>query len=111
MHWYLVDYKWMAGKWWYAMLKEMPATLQVQDAEGNMKVLCWLPVEAAKCTLGVCIAPDGNMEDEAKFLEEVAKDWADNIQTGLFPRDLAWQSLTTTMLKKLEYSLPTTTSR
>ena len=40
---------------------------------------------------------------------EVAKDWADNIQTGHLPRDLAWQSLTTTMLKKLEYSLPATT--
>jgi hypothetical protein len=29
--------------------------------------------------LGVRIASDGNMVDEAKFLEEVAKDWADNI--------------------------------
>ena len=90
-------------------LRRLPATLQVQDAEGNMKVLCWLPVEVAECTLGVRIALDGNMEDEAKFLEEVAKDWADNIQTGHLPRDLSWQSLTTTVLKKLEYSLPATT--
>ena len=59
--------------------------------------------------LGVRIAPDGNMVDEANFLEEVTKDWADNIQTSHLPRDLAWQSLTTMVLKRLEYSLPATT--
>jgi hypothetical protein len=79
MHWYLVDYKWMAGKWHYAMVDETPATLCIQDANGNMKLLYHLSVEAAKCTLGVRIAPDGNMVDEANFLKEVSKDWADNI--------------------------------
>ena len=99
MHWYLVDYKWMAGKWHYAMVDETLATLCIQDADGNIKLLRHLSVEVAECTLGVRIAPDSNMVDEANFLKEVTKDWADNIPTGHLPRDLAWQSLTTMVLK------------
>jgi hypothetical protein len=47
-HWYLVDYKWKAGIWHYAMVNETQVTLSVQDVDGKMQLLCQLPVEAAK---------------------------------------------------------------
>ena len=104
--WYLVDFKWMAGKWCYATLEETPATLQVKDCNGQMQMLTRLPVDQAEWTLGVCVAPDGNMKNEFEYLQSVVKEWGERTRTGHLPKWLTWQSLSTTIMKKLEYPLP-----
>ena len=46
---------------------------------------------------------------EVERLQAAAARWADNIRTGHLPRELAWQSLQTTILKSLHYPLSATT--
>ena len=104
--WYLVDFKWMVGKWQYATLEETLATLQVKDCNGWMQMLTRLPVDQVEWTLGVCVAPDGNMKNEFEYLQSVAKEWGERTHTGHLPKQLTWQSLSITIMKKLEYPLP-----
>ena len=108
-HWYLIDFKWTNGHWRYALIDDSPASISVKDSEGNVKVLQRLSANEARRSLGVCLAPDGN--NNAEFLELVdkAKIWADSIRTGHLPRHLVWESMKTTVLKSIQYSLPTTT--
>ena len=60
-------------------------------------------------TLGVRLAPDGSNDVEEKYLTGIAKDWAERIRTGHIPRVLVWESLTTIILKSIQYPLPATT--
>ena len=108
-HWYLIDFVWKDGFWRYASLEETNCGLKVRDCDGNSKTIERLAVSEARRTLGVRLAPDGNNDEEAKFLRERAKDWADRVRTGHLPRRLVWESMNTTILKSLQYPLPATT--
>jgi hypothetical protein len=55
------------------------------------------------------LAPDGNMDLQYKWMVETATAWADKLRTGHLPRHLTWLAWRTTILKTLEYPLPTTT--
>ena len=77
-------------------MQERPASLQVKDCNGVVKVLQRLLVNEAKCTLGVRITPDSNNRAEIEFLMARVRDWADRIRTGHLPRHLVWESMTTT---------------
>ena len=108
-HWYLIDFRWKNGDWRYATPEETPAFLTVRNCKGERLPLERLASDNAQRTLGVRQAPDGNNEAQFQYMVEVAKVWADNIRTGHLPRRLTWQSLTTAILKTLEYPLTATT--
>ena len=108
-HWYLIDFTWHNGHWRYSTIEETPAELQVKDCDGTVCRLQRLSVKEAQQTLGVRIAPDGNNDAELLFLRERVDTWADCIRTGHLPRNLAWESMSTTILKSLQYPLPATT--
>lgn len=107
--WYLVDFKWKAGKWTYKSIAETPYTIQVRDAAGTLQTLRRLPLDQAERTLGVRIAPDGNNKAEAAYLRNCAQEWADKVRTGSLSDHLAWQALTCTIMAKLKYPLTATT--
>jgi hypothetical protein len=79
----------------------VPAQLCVRDCDGNVAALERLSVSDARRTLGVKLAPGGN--DQAQFhkLLDAANTWKEQIRTGHFPRKLAWESMTTTILRTL----------
>ena len=108
-HWYLIDFVWTDGYWRYASIDETPASILVRDADGNAKVLQRLTASEARRTLGVRLAPDGNNTSEFEELIEKAVLWADLIRSGHLPRHLVWESMNTTVLKSIQYSLPSTT--
>ena len=62
-----------------------------------------------KETLGMCLAPDGNMNDEMKRLTKKVKTWTSNIHTGRIPPIEAFSCISTTIMKSLEYSAVATT--
>jgi hypothetical protein len=64
----------MAGIWHYAMMEETPAILHIKDCNGQVQTLTRLPVDQAEWTLGVRMAPDGNMQNEFEYLHSVAKE-------------------------------------
>lgn len=108
-HWYLVDFVWTNGLWRYASIEETPASISVRDSDGNVKVLSRLSTSEAQRTLGVRLAPDGNNIAEFEELLEKARTWADAIRAGHLPRNLVWESMNTTVLQSIQYSLPSTT--
>jgi hypothetical protein len=65
-NWYLVNFKWTNGIWRYCYSSETPATLTVRDIKGNIEELTRLEPNEAKTTLGVDLAPDGNLQQQAK---------------------------------------------
>jgi hypothetical protein len=59
--------------------------------------------------LGICIAADGNNEDEVAHCIQVSKDWAKQVRTGHLPRDLVWWSWHHILMKKHGYVLKAST--
>jgi hypothetical protein len=88
---------------------EAPAQLSVRDCDGNVAALERLSVSEARRTLVVELAPDGNDQAHFQKLLDAAKTWKEQIRAGHLPRKLAWESMTTTILRTLHYPLPATT--
>jgi hypothetical protein len=108
-HWYLVDFAWKHGNPVYKTVEEIGASLQVRDPYGVVQPVKQLQPWQAERTLGVRLAPDGNMDTQFLWMLDKAKSWADQLRTGYLPRHLTWVAWRTTILKTLQYPLPTTT--
>jgi hypothetical protein len=107
--WYLIDFQWSNGEFKYASIEESPATISVVGENGVRQELERLSPKEARRTLGVYLAPDGNNEAQYQQLLQEAKKWADCVRTGHLPRRLAWQSMTTAIMKTLENPLAVST--
>jgi hypothetical protein len=104
--WYSIDFEWQKGNWQYA--EPTDQDLRVRGPSGELQTLEVVPVDEARRTLGVRLAPDGNDREQGKFMLEVTKKWADGIRINSLPRAYAWQSYSTTLWPKLRYGLPAT---
>jgi hypothetical protein len=67
-----------------------------------------LEVSAARETLGVFIAMDGNQDTQMQELLQKAHRWADLVKSGRLTRTETWFSLVHCMMKTLEYPLMAT---
>ena len=104
-HWYLIDFEWSNGAWEYTRTKASPVT--VLNPYGRRQMIDqYLPNHAEK-TLGILQAPNGQQHTQFKKCLQDAKDWADKIRTKRMPAALVWQSMTTGILKKLQWPLIT----
>ena len=56
-------------------------------------------------TLGVFIAPNGSHTYQLREMKNNPTSWVDKIQTGHLPAHEAWQCLSSTIIKNLEYPL------
>jgi hypothetical protein len=81
----------------------------MQNSNNQRIVLEQLEVWEGRRTLGVRLAPDGNNQEEYKYLKEQCDEWADRMRSGMLPKKYTWQAFTTTILAKLSYALPATT--
>jgi hypothetical protein len=108
-HWYLVDFAWKDGKPSYRTVQQTHATISVRDPQGDIRPLKQLEPWEAERTLGVRLAPDGNMESQFDWMLRTARLWTDKIRAGHLPRHLTGLAWRTTIQKTLEYPLPTTT--
>jgi hypothetical protein len=108
-HWYLVEFGWKDGLPFYQPVQKSPGSLSVKDAEGNPRLLRQLEPWEAVRTLGVRLAPDGNMTTQFEHMMAQASLWADSLRGGFLPRHLTWTAWRTTISKTLEYPLPVTT--
>jgi hypothetical protein len=108
-HWYLIEFGWKDGQPFYQPVAHTPGQLQVRNSDGILQSLRRLEPWEAERTLGVRLAPDGNMDAQMKYMENKASEWAERIRTGHLPRHLTWLAWKTTISKTLEYPLPVTT--
>eukprot|EP00978_Attheya_sp_CCMP212_P001588 scaffold3244_cov37-Attheya_sp.AAC.3 len=61
------------------------------------------PADAAETLVGIWLAPDGNNKTAITNLLPKSTLWADKVRTGFLTPGEAWQSLSTTISKQLEY--------
>ncbi len=79
---HLVNFKWIACKWYYKMIVECPRSVSVKNMQENRKPLQRFKVYHAETILGVEIAPDGNNHEQGQKIYEIAVKWADGMHTG-----------------------------
>jgi hypothetical protein len=108
-HWYLIDFDWKNGEPVYKRIQETGGELRVRDLYGSQQTLKHMQPWEAERTLGVRLAPDGNMDAQFAWMLQTARTWAEKIRTGHLPRHLTWQAWKSTIQKTLEYPLTTTT--
>jgi hypothetical protein len=104
--WYLIDFSWSSGCWKYKSVAECPGILWIKDITGARKELNRCDGHNAQETLGVFLAPDGNLSQLWDIIKEAAIVWADCMRTGKILREDAWLSFYSTIWKTLSYPLP-----
>jgi hypothetical protein len=108
-YWYLIHFTFSNNKWQYSSKDNTPGTLTIRDVSGLNRVeLDRLDVHEARETLGAFIAMDGTQDTQATEMLSTAHEWADRVRSGKFNHAEAWFSLTTCIMKTLEYPLMAT---
>jgi mRNA-degrading endonuclease HigB of HigAB toxin-antitoxin module len=103
--WWLVSFKWCGSEWQYAGIQDSPGEIYVNDILNQRKAIKRLELDQAYETLGVFLAPDGNLEVQFDKMYTVIT-WVDGLQTGKISRVEAWLALQSTILRTLYYPLP-----
>ena len=103
--WWLIEFVWKEGEWSYLDADDSDEPLLVRDRDGQCHAVERLNPSDAKKTLGVWLAPDGNNIEAVEKLTAVADNWASRVRSGHLSTSDAWLSLTTTVMKTLEYPL------
>ena len=103
--WYLVDHEWRNSKW-HTTDPDVTHDLQATDNTGHMCTIKRLKISEAQEMLGVCLAPDGDNTEQTKILKDKAVHWATHINTGCLSSSDMWTSMTSGILKSLQYPLP-----
>jgi len=73
--WYLIDFAHLNNKWTYKTSNQSPGSLSILDTDHRQVTIQRLKTSEAQCTLGICLAPDGNMSTELTHLIDTAKEW------------------------------------
>ena len=97
------------GNYKFEKVEHMDRELTVKNHEGVREPLELVNADDGQETLGICLAPDGNMKHEFKWLQKKVKLWTTNIRTGQIPAMEAFSCISSTIMKSLEYSVVTTT--
>jgi hypothetical protein len=106
--WYLISFRWIGSQWRYESVAEAPATIFVNDINGQRKPLKCIEPYQLETTLGVSLAPDGNTNGQFDKLFTAANIWADQMRTGAPARHNASLAINSTIWRTLSYGLPAT---
>jgi hypothetical protein len=104
--WWLVSFKWNGNSWQYASIQDLPGELQVHDIHDNRKLITRLEPYQAYETLGVFLAPDGNLDAQVEKMHKAVTVWVDRLRTGRISKEETWLALQSTILCTLCYPLP-----
>jgi hypothetical protein len=107
-YWYLIAWEWVKDSWRYHSIESAPGRLMLTIDGGHRVEIDRLEVTEAKETLGLWIAADGNQTKQFEALLGKIKAWADRIRSGLLSVVETWYSLSTGILKILDYPLAAT---
>ncbi len=106
--WYLASFKWVGQKWAYNTINDAPGSIYVNDIQGNRKLLRQFETSHAEVTLGVALAPDGNVEQQTTNTKTSAIKWADAMQAGSISKHDARLSFSSTIWHTLTYPVNAT---
>jgi hypothetical protein len=75
--WWLVSFKWEGNSWKYALIQDSLGELFINNISDTRKMIKRLGAEQAHKTLGVFIAPDGNLQAQVEKMKRAAIQWVD----------------------------------
>jgi len=78
--WSLMDFGWKNGKWFYRSVSDVPGRLFMNDVSGQRIQLDRLESWEAERSLGIRLAPDGNMKAELDYRVQQALTWANHMR-------------------------------
>jgi hypothetical protein len=107
--WNLSAFKWSKGDWKYCSTQDTLASLQVQDIARVVHQLCHTDYNEAIRSLGVDLAPDGNMRQQTIALLKASSLWATQMKAENLPKTDVWTALMSSLWRTLSYPLPVTT--
>jgi len=87
--WYLINFKYEKNHWKYKIWEDNMYNLQIPNQDGTMVAIPQLQVNAARRTLGVHLAPDGNNAAEFQYMHGVATEWKNHMVMAKIPRPAA----------------------
>jgi hypothetical protein len=105
--WYWIDFEWASGQWYYGDEKSSTG-LWGHNSGGERVQLEQVDCSEARRTLGVRLAPDGNMRSQYQHMADQISKWAEGLRTRSIPRKMAWTAFTTHLWPQLSYALPST---
>ena len=103
--WWMIDFKWKAGKATVATIEDCPAELQIRDSQGNMQVLQRLEVNKSERILGAQVAPVDNGQAQTEVLRKKVEDWVAQLRRKRMNPTLGWLAITTRILKGIQWPL------
>ena len=103
--WYLINFLWKDGKWFYDDQKNTCPHMTVKLPNGERAPLPQKGPNEASEVLGIWLAPDGNNEKAETILTNISRKWADQLRTRPLPKTHAWLAMLSSVSKKLEYPL------
>ena len=107
---YPIDFKFnQKGQWEYKSIEEIDYNFTVKDHSNTTHTLRQFEADHGHETLGVILAPDGNNKDVIRELRSKSEVWKDHVQAGHIDRKEAWQAISTTIMKTIQYPLPALT--
>ena len=109
-HWHWIAFQWNGKQWVYQDPPPSFNNLTILNYDtGQREPLLLLPHHEGRRTLGVHLRPDGS--DDATFQALLSKStaWASRLRSHPLPPATSWLALNTTLMKTLEYPLPSTT--
>jgi len=103
--WWLVSFCWNGTLWSYVSIQDSPGEVKVNDIHNNRKAITKLEPHQAYKTLGVFLAPDGNLDAQFQKMKSGVIKWADSLRTGNIGRTEVWTALQSTILRALAYPI------
>ena len=109
-HWHWIAFQWTGTAWTYKPPPPSFNNLTILNYDtGKREPLLLLPPTEGRRTLGVHLRPDGSDNATLQALLAKANTWAARLRSKPLPPATAWLALNTTLMKTLEYPLPSTT--
>ena len=104
------DFRWKNGRWSYTLMEDSDdINICMQDKNGDQVTLRRLSHTESLKTLGVFLAPDGNNDDEVKYLRALAEKYAVKLQKGYLSKQEVYMAFKQNISKSIQYPLPALT--
>jgi len=107
--WYLINFHFDHNQWKYKQWPTTQRQISIPREDGTRVIIPRLQTTEARRTLGVRLAPDGNNEEEFKYLLGISQTWKQQMAAAHLSRIAAEFSLRQVLLPKLCYPLIATT--
>jgi hypothetical protein len=107
--WCLADFAWKRGQRFYTSIADTPSNIVVPNLQGSPTPIDSLEPSDAGKVVSVQQSLDGNMSAQVLALKEKADAWAERIQSGWLPQNLAHQGRNVMIWSSLKYPLPACT--